>query len=344
MVVALGYRGSRGVHVIGFEDPNLALPVNFFNRAEGQPWLFSASPSRLNPNFDAYTYKQTGNDSFYHAFSIRAEKRFANGLQFQSHYTFSKTIDDASTSKGGGNDGPGGIGVAQKLSWYDKRADRAVSPFDLTHSFTISYSYQLPFGRSASGFKAAALGGWDISGITTWSSGPPITITQGTSTASTKNTGILGGSRRPDLVAGRTKDDIISGTSSGCAAFPSYAGRKLGTADLYYDPCAFSFVDLTNVGGVNYLYWGNVGRNTLRGAGFFNVDFSVHKDWKLPVISEAFGLQFRGELYNIFNHPNLGVPSGSIANGTGTPSTSAGQINSTFNSSRQIQLGIKAVF
>jgi hypothetical protein len=234
--------------------------------------------------------------------------------------------------------------------------------------------------------KAAALGGWNISGIITRSSGPPLTITQGTSTASNKNTAILGGTRRPNLVADRSKDNIISGTTAGCTfgqvAFsangtPSYvqngvpgpiipllsgtdaatqsvnlslrantvsAGRQLGGPNLYFDPCAFSFADLVTVGGTQYLSWGNLGRNTLRGPGFINFDFSLSKDWKIPRVSEGFAIQFRGELYNIFNHPNLGVPTAQFINGTGAFNTQSGQINGTFNSSRQIQLGIKAVF
>ena len=346
MVASIGYLGSRGVHIMGFEEYNATLPVAHL--PNGAP-LFVTNPTRPDPNFDTITYKDTGNDSDYNALSVRAEKRFSGGLQFQARYTFSKSIDNADTAKGGGSDGPGSIGVSQKTAWFDNRADRSVSAYDLTHNFTLSYSYALPFAKGAKGLMGQTLGGWTVSGIITRSSGPPFTVSQGTSSTNTSSSPatafITGGARRPDEAANRTNNDITSGTTAGCPGFIfATAGRSLGGPNLYFDPCAYSFAKTVNVNGTDYLYWGNVGRNTLRAPSFANVDMSVAKDWRVPAVSEAFQVQFRGELYNLFNHPNLGVPSAQLFNSSGNAQGAVGQITSTFNTSRQVQLGLKFVF
>lgn len=313
VVASVGYLGSQGVHILGFEEYNAALPIAF--QPNGLP-IFSATPVRPDPQFDTITYKESGNNSSYNALSLRAEKRFSNGLQFQARYTFSKGIDNVSTNKAGGNDGPASIGVSQKTAWYNNKVDRSISAYDLPHNFTFSYSYRLPFAKRSQGWMSQAFGDWNINGVLSRSSGPPFTVSQATNTATTAL--ITGGIRRPDQVAGYSEGKII-----------------LGGPDKYFDPSAYTFAAPT--------LWGNVGRNTLRGPGFFNVDLSLNKNWKL---TEKTQLQFRGELYNIFNHPNLGVPAAQLYNASGQALGTAGLITNTIllNSMRQIQFGLKLLF
>jgi hypothetical protein len=320
LVASVGYRGSRTAHIMGMQNYNNAIPSNFATKAEGEPWIFNLA-DRVQPNsdFDAITYKDMGNDASYHALSLRAEQRFSNGLQFQARYTYAKAIDNTSTQKGGGNVGGGNIGVGNKMAWFDNEVDKSVSAFDLTHNFTLSSSYRLPVGSNLQGAARQILGGWNISGILSRSSGPPLNLSQGTSSANSRRTNVLGGSRRPDWADSRGPENAI-----------------LGGPDLYFDPEAFAFAPDNR--------WGLVGRNALRSPGFFNVDFALNKDWQVTAISEQAMIQFRWELYNLTNHPNLAPPSTAIFNGTGVRQGAAGTINSTLSTMRQNSFALKFVF
>ena len=96
---------------------------------------------------------------------------------------------------------------------------------------------------------------------------------------------------------------ITSGVSTGCGTGTSAiaAGTPLGTVARYYDPCAFS----NPVAGV----LGNLGRNTLRGPGFEDVDFSLVKDTSVRQLGEAGSVEFRAEVFNILNHPDFALPN-----------------------------------
>ncbi len=311
-VFSAGYRGSRAVHVLGYEDFNAALPIS--SRPDGTP-VFSATPVRPNPNFEAITYKNTGNDSYYHGLSLRAEKRFSSGLQLQARYTFSKAIDNASTAKGGNLDAASSSGISSQIAWYNKRADKALSAFDLTHNFNVSFTYALPFAKGMNGWMKQTFGGWSTNGIISLSSGSPFTLTQGTNAL----TNLIAGQRRPDIVAGRTKDNIIK-----------------GGPDQYFDPTAFTFAPPA--------LWGTAGRNILRAPGYSTFDFSLNKDWRMRAASENLLVQFRAELYNLFNRANFQIPAVGLFNGTGARVNSAGRITDTVDAARQIQFGLKVVF
>ncbi|MCZ6753043.1 MAG: hypothetical protein O7E51_14605, partial [Acidobacteria bacterium] len=130
---------------------------------------------------------------------------------------------------------------------------------------------------------------------------------------------------------------------TGCADFQRVerrvgAGIELGGPELYFDPCAFSLPERG--------FFGNMGRNTLTGPGFFKFDFSLIKNTS---ITEGVNLQFRSEFYNITNTPNFMNPSGRrggqfIFDSRARDRTNAGRINGTIPTSRQIQFGLKLIF
>ena len=143
--------------------------------------------------------------------------------------------------------------------------------------------------------------------------------------------GIAGGPQyRPDLLPGKSNNPI-TGVSAGCGSVA--AGTRLGTPDLYFDPCVFS----NPVFGV----YGNLGRHTLIGPGFNNVDFSLLKS---TAIKEKKALQFRAEFYNILNHANFSNPLNSVFDARGNRQPAAGQILTAVGIARQIQFGLKLVF
>ena len=169
-------------------------------------------------------------------------------------------------------------------------------------------------------FLNAVVGGWQTGGILTLQSGVPGTLTiGGIDNASTDE----GGYARPSAFG--TSPYLSNPTPS----------RYLNLAAFYEAPAG---------------QFGNVGRNTIEGPGIFNIDFQVHKEFRMPY-SEHHILQFRLEAFNVLNHPNWAMPNLNILSGAtqvGMPATDAhqgfGVSTGTATSMRQVQLGLKYSF
>ncbi|MBI4443453.1 MAG: TonB-dependent receptor [Acidobacteria bacterium] len=311
-VVRVAYVGSRGVHLV------LGREVNPFPVTEILPGgrKFRATPPpgapRVNPSFGSINMKYTDANSVYNSMQFSVERRLGAGLQFQTAYTFSKSIDDTSVtarqefenSQEGLQDPDG-----------DRSMDRGRSNFDVRHNFTANFIYDLPLGTGR------WLGGWQLSTIISASSGPPFTADNGFDRANTGRSGV-GLHDRPNLRPGADNNP------------------KLGNVDQWFDPASF---ELQPAG-----FLGNLGRNTLEGPGIANVDFSVLKDTPIRSISESFAVQFRAEFFNIFNRANFGVPNPEnrivFTDASGIPSRTAGLIKHTVTTSREIQFGLKLIF
>ena len=123
----------------------------------------------------------------------------------------------------------------------------------------------------------------------------------------------------------------IEGVTAGCQGIPT--GEKLGTPDRYFDPCAFG---LSPAGT-----FGSLGRNTVTGPTFCNVDFTVVKGTPL---SERMNLEFRAEFFNLFNHPNFGLPSRTVFGSNRLHSGNEGRSIDTATQGREIQFGLKLIF
>lgn len=239
-------------------------------------------------------------NSVYNGLQTRLERRFRSGLSFLAAYTWSHAIDTASRGSGG--------------SWhqnaYRLRDDRASSDFDVRHRFSYSYLYQLPFGRGKRFFDRAGLlpqllvGGWTLSGITTFMTGNPFSVTVAGDRAN------VGGF--PFQRANRSCDGNLE--------------RGSRTIDRYFDTGCFSTTPLGT--------FGNGGRNIIEIPGLNNWDFSVLKDFPL---TERARLQFRAEFFNLFNHAQFGAPDLNI------DSRFVGQIRSA-RDARIIQFGLKALW
>jgi hypothetical protein len=114
-------------------------------------------------------------------------------------------------------------------------------------------------------------------------------------------------------------------------------GEKLGTPDLYYDPCAFSLEPLG--------FLGTAGRNILTAPGVLNLDFSLVKDTQLPFLGEGGSVQFRAEFFNILNRANFARPdSDNFSAPSATVVDTAGAIDHTDGTSRQLQLALKLIW
>ncbi|MGH9786887.1 MAG: hypothetical protein ACRD88_22175, partial [Terriglobia bacterium] len=340
MALTLAYGGSRGINVYRLSQGNPSVPQI---QADGRKFWPNNAP-RFNPNFDSITLYEAAGDSWYNSLQFALIKRLSKGLQFQSSYTWSKAIN-TQPGRGSGDSNNSAQTMADPL---DSRRERGLSPFDISHNWRFNAIYRLPQFVGADGVMGKLLNGWGTAGILTLQTGYPFGPVLNTNHSRNGVGG--GGSRadRPDLVPGRKYPEITSGTTAGCTGVAE--GQKLGTPDLWYDPCAFT---LQPQG-----FLGNSGRNILRGPGLATVDFSLTKDTALRFLGESGNLQFRADIFNIFNRPNfitpgLGVggtntaailfPGGGGAT-AGRPLVSAGRLTDTATTSRQIQLALRIVF
>jgi hypothetical protein len=207
------------------------------------------------------------------------------------------------------------------LDWYDRKADRGLSSFWAKHVLVGNWSYDLPFAKSMKGAGGLLLKGWQLNSITSVQTGHPFEVRLGFNRSGNLNTVNYAIHERPDLQPGYSNNPI------------------LGDPSRYWDINAFALQPANQRG--------NLGRNTLIGPGIVNFDLSVSK---LFAVDETRRFEFRGEMFNLPNHPNFAVPSGRTAfssvdaSGKGVIAPDWGVISSTVTTSRQIQLGLKFIF
>ena len=336
-VLTLGYAGSRGIRLPAVANMNSWSPVDVNGHLEFPQAVVDAGV-RPNPNFDNMRLRHVGYNSWYNSMQLNVTRKYAQGLQLNGSYTWSKNLDEisglqtASDTESGPNSLP---------SFHHKDIYKGRSSFDARHIFTFSSTYELPigsgrtFGSGLSGVANAIVGGWQVGGIVTMSSGFP-----GTITIEGRFSDLGHGEEFPDLKSGSSTSPT-SGGSLGCTVGNGNrviaAGTKLGTPDLYFDPCAFSFP----VGNA----LGNLGRNTLQMPGRAVVDFNLTKKFNLGSAESGRKLEFKFDAFNLFNRVNLGIPALNIFDDGGRrDDADVGEINSTTGTSRQIQLALKYIF
>ena len=164
-----------------------------------------------------------------------------------------------------------------------------------------------------SGAARQLASGWSINGILIFTDGPPFTLNSG---ANFSRDATTNSSEHVAQVPGRSNNPVLGEDHTQWFDTTAFAPPESGT-------------------------YGDVSRNTVRGPGFSNVDFSVNKDF--PLTEEA-GFQFRAEFFNLFNRPNWGRPNSILFNSSGGRVGSAGRVIDTVNTSRQIQLALKFIF
>lgn len=306
-VVSAAYVGSHGVHQIEETDANAPVPIV---AANGQLQFSQLIGGKIvmnpfiNPAYGALQIGYANGYSKYNSAQFAVNRRLRANWQAQLAYTYSECTDDGS----GSYLVDGGTTLANP---FNAAYDNGWCAYYNRHALTVNSTYILPLGRSK------LLQGWQLSGILTYHTGYPVTITDGFSQAYSG-----GGANRPDIAPGCTNNPIASGTDP---------------VKHYFNTSCFI---LPPVG-----FLGDLGRNTLVGPNFADLDTSLAKSTR---ISERLNVQFRAEFFNVLNRPNFAAPASGLfvqgANGTGLPNPSAGQITSTTNPGRQIQLALKVIF
>lgn len=263
LVGELGYQGSSSHKLIRLVNQNFIYPTT------------------VSPSFFAVFIPQTDVNANYNGMNARLEKRFSDGYQFQIYYRFSKSIDTLS------NEGPGA--ETNQTFPQDLRSERGPSDFDVKHALNISGLWDLPLFRNRKDFLGKALGGWQLSGITTWHTGFPWTPKTGRCT-STPFPVIC--PVRPARYLGGALDDTDNDI------FLSPGGQFPGITTS-----GAPYFDLTGSGGGTRP---GIGRNSFRGPRYFSTDFAFGKRTGLPAfMGEGAFLEIRANVFNAFNNLNL---------------------------------------
>ena len=269
---------------------------------------------RYNPNLASPLIADlTDAQSFYNSFQLSVSKRYGHNLFWLASYTFAHSVDDASVDFNveSVND------PATSQNIFDRKGSRGPSDFDVRQNFMANVVYDLP-GRGR------LLGGWQASGVASVHSGLPFTPVLDFDNADLQSLVIP---ERPNLIG-----------NPNAGVCPN--GSAVRTVSCWFNPSAFAVPPAGQ--------FGNAGRNILRGPAFAQFDASLHKDF---AIAERRKITVGVEAYNLFNHPNFGVPSNTqspitfggngdavFKDAAGNFAANAGQILTTVGTGRQIQL------
>jgi hypothetical protein len=294
-VLSVAYVGQNGVHIL--INPN----INFATPGPG-----AVAQRRPYPNLSDGTLNCTCANSSFNSMQVTYKNRLASGLDFQGVYTYAHSLDTSS-----GNTNAIGLQNPKDLNWY-----RGNSDFDVRHAAVLSWSYDLPFGRGRKFANSVnrpvdmVIGGWQLNGIDTFSTGAPFTPVM---VSSLLNSGS----------AAQWPNRIGPGTVSN----PTIHG--------WFNPSDF-------VSPGNYIF-GNSGRNILFGPGTRQFDLSLFKNIPFNE-SGSRRLQFRAESFNVLNTPQFNNPNAQIGNAAVGTITGAGAPLLYQRTSREIQLALKLYF
>jgi hypothetical protein len=224
-----------------------------------------------------YQAMEAGN-SWYQAAQLSLIKRLSHGFTATANYTFSKSLDNLPVGTDAATFGTAGYYTLPLYLPNFQKYDRGPSDFDHRHVAVISFVWQLPMLSKANGIVRGVAGDWQITGVLSAQTGPPLTLYAG------KDQSLTGiGSDRGQLISQQTSKDGPCANTAPCLS--------------YLNPAAFA---LPATG-----QFGNLGKGVLNGPGLVNLDAGLFKNFP---ISDRYRLQFRGEFFNTFNHANFLSP------------------------------------
>ncbi len=315
MVLTLAYVGSQGrnlflrsvanqiVSVRTNSNPaNAAIVIREFSIVTENG--AGVNPTVQNP-FAEIDYKRSGGHDNYNAFQTTLGRRFNSGLTLNSQYTFGRSFGNTA----GSNEALTAGNIARKTADFDY--DEGYNNFDVRHSFNVSGVYTLPWGKSLSGVSRMLLGGWDIGTILNARSGLPIPVQI----------------TRPDVVYVDAAGNVFGNPAAGRTAVINTPGggnsRNVRRPDLLSGVNPFINKDRTILNPAAFAIpkpgtFGNLVRNQIHGPRFVQQDLIVAK--KLA-IRESTNIEFRAEVFNLFNITNFSNPPAQLPNTFGAGAT-----------------------
>jgi len=340
VVMTVGYAGARSTHILNDGlNQNLGSPTACAggpNATAGYTLGCGPGGTYFAAPYGEFTSIDNNSDNGrarYDSLQIKAEKNARHGLYALLSYTYSRAFDSGF---------PDGLGTLPGAIYWPlpgaNKVDWSLSQINLNNQFTASVLYDLPFGKGkkfGGGWNGATntiLGGWKLNVIEKAISGFPLFVVasnNGNFSGSGVNFAWNGNSlNRPNEVG----NPNVGGPEGGRTNCPA----QVHTLQNWFNPCAFADAPAGELG--------NTARAPLYGPRFVNTDFSVIKDFPLA-FREGTYVQFRAEIFNLFNHPHFYLPgtSASAMQDADSPS-SFGVVNGTLNDPRLIQLALKVIF
>ena len=334
LVLQVGYAGSRGTHLpYRVDDVNTVQPtvsngsyLFFGPNGSASPSAAALTAAKLNPNIGQISAVFMTGYSHYNSLQTSLTKSFTHHTQFQISYTWSKSMDDGSSSTFGDTFANS---VSSLPLWAPDRR-RGISDFNVPQNLVLNYLIELPNLRKDVPVASVLLNGWQWAGIYQYSKGEPFTpLISGDPLNLHSN----------DVFA---FPDRLTGT--GCSGNPVKGVSHLNRQ--YVNVNCFAFPAFNPVTGLTHL--GTAGRNSILGPSLIDFDTSLIKNTRIPKISESFIIQFRAELFNVANHVNYATPPKSgtqLFNGSGAALATGGVlVGPTASSSRQAQFALKVLF
>jgi hypothetical protein len=346
----IAYVGSHGLRLQGFLNANQGNPAlgiaNPTNPSAGagfvRPFQTWGGLVGTTWNYGDITTALNEFTSHFDALQVKYEQRFVAGLTLLNSFTWEHSLDNASASLEGNTPSPQDANNIQ--------ADYAQSDYNLPIANISSLVYEVPLGRgrtylgNTNPVVDSILGGWQISAINTMQAGTPFNLTYTPNSANVVSPQISATYRganeyRPNGVAGKAVTLCNSGHSC-------LKERQSNGTIQYVNWSAFTLPATKNSSGLIVSPFGNSSRNPGRTPAFYELDFNLNKSFRTPV--ERMKVEFRTEIYNIFNHTNLYLPasglSGTLSTATTQNSpTGGGAVSGTFEP-RIIQFGLKVVY
>ena len=311
MLVDAAYVGNRADNLLLLANYNQAAP----NSAAANIPLQARRPI---PEFSDITYVFNGGKSRYNAVQLKYEWRMGGGASILSSLTLSRTKDNGAQSLENSN---GNFPAPQ--NYYNLDAEYGVSGYDQPYNSTTSFIWSLPFGhghRWGNGVSRGLdllIGGWEIAGIHTVAPGEPVTF-----------------------VYTPAADFLVSGIAQDFRGANNY--RPNVTCDAYAPSGQQSITNWFNRDCVviptdRSQPFGNAGRNTVRGPGFWQLDAALSKSFALSGQASGSQIEVRLEAFNLLDRANFTAPNGNRS------SAAFGTITTTYDP-RQLQLGVKVIF
>ena len=326
-VASVQYSGSAGRDLYSLENYNrVGTGTRYLGGPVTCPFPSPTDPTRtrtvdrLSCIYTNINTRANGGYSDYNALiaALESSNLFNTGLTLTARYTFASTKDNlSSTFSESGNNFNLGL-----LDPFNPSLDYGYSDFDTRHRFVSSFVWELPFMKNASNpWAKHILGGWSLTGIASLESGAPFTIFDCT----TANFTVCMRLDPSGPVAFGAPDRLV-GTPDGAANRFLYIDLRNLTPT--------TFMDVSGGQEVGPYPASMTARNSFRGPGYWNVDLGFYKSIR---ITERYKLQFRGELYNIFNHANLFIDGGNAE-------INSGWVQGFKAGRRNVQLALKFIF
>ena len=319
-VLSVGYVGSHGVNLLTGSEQN-PVPYSIDSSGVYHFARTTVGSFRINPAIGGFTLGVNGTNSRYNSLQVALNRRLTHDIQAQVSYTYSKCLGTGDASLGSlSSNSP-----TLYSNPHDWQADYSVCGYNITQALRVNTLYALPFHANR------LVEGWQLSGILAASTGLPFNVTDGADQSNQ-----ITGTPRPNYAPNNPAVTVGGVNYPACNNDP-----MTRTVGMWFNPNCFSLEPFGTLG--------NFSREGLYGPGLVNLDMAVLKSTR---IRENMNLQFRAELFNIFNHTNLSYPASALFSGTPTATgtlaraATAGQITTyAFSSpSREIQLGLKLIF